>query len=111
MKITTTVCDLCYSIGQRNLDDILHNCGELGDFCDYHFKELQSIIQGKSEPVVKKVIDRVKEEADNHLWSVDGTTEDGDPITLDFKIEESTNPASAAEEKRKANLKELLARL
>lgn len=44
MEITTRVCDICYYQGSFNEQDVLHDCGELGDLCGEHFKEVYNYI-------------------------------------------------------------------
>lgn len=49
MEITTRVCDICYYKGSFNEQEVLHDCGELGDLCAEHFKEVYNFITGQKK--------------------------------------------------------------
>lgn len=102
MKITTTVCDICYCEGHFNEGESLHDCGELGDLCSEHFKEVYNYIT--KEKRAKSIHPTTLETQSTNGVVVKGTDVDtGEEVAVTFNSEtkaESKPDHTAASRKK-----------
>ena len=93
MEITTKVCDICYFKGTFNESKKLHDCGELGDLCDEHFKEAYNYLTGQKKKNVLNT-ETTLLQSNNKTYVAKGTdVNTGEEVAVTF---DSTGKAEAS---------------